>query len=362
MDIKTPSAALTDFRIEPVDSALEPQLRARIDGKAKPLGALGRLEDLAVQLGSIWHPLPPCTKHATAFIFAADHGITVEGVSLYPASVTAAMVATYLAGRAGVNALARACDVDVRVIDAGVDAELPRHPELIDARIRRGSRNATREPALTNAEARDCLARGASIVAEAIRTGTDIVAIGEMGIGNTTSAALLMHRLAPAPLADCVGAGTGLDAAGIERKLAVAERAASRSNATAALDVLAEFGGYEIAMMAGTVLGSAAHRRPVIIDGFIASAAALVAVRMQPAARGYCVFSHGSAERGHRLLLEALGAKPYLDLGLRLGEGTGAVMAVPLLRAAGGVLTEMADLSDVMAGTLQPWPADRRRN
>jgi nicotinate-nucleotide--dimethylbenzimidazole phosphoribosyltransferase len=250
----------------------------------------------------------------------------------------------------------------VRVIDAGVDAELPRHPELIDAKIRRGSRNATREPALTNAEARDCLARGASIVAEAIRTGTDIVAIGEMGIGNTTSAALLMHRLAPASLADCIGAGTGLDAAGIERKLAVAGRAASRSNATAPLDVLAEFGGYEIAMMAGAVLGSAAHRRPVIIDGFIASAAALVAVRLQPAARGYCVFSHGSAERGHRLLLEALGAKPYLDLGLRLGEGTGAVMAVPLLRAAGGMLTEMADLSDVMAGTLEPWPADRLRN
>jgi nicotinate-nucleotide--dimethylbenzimidazole phosphoribosyltransferase len=355
MDIKAPSAAVMDWRIEPVDPALEPQFRARIDGKAKPLGALGRLEDLAVQLGSIWHPLPPRTGNATAFIFAADHGITAEGVSLYPASVTAAMVATYLAGRAGVNALARACNVDVRVIDAGVDADIPHHPELIDAKIRRGSRNAVIEPALTIDEAHECLARGASIVADAIEAGTDIVAIGEMGIGNTTSAALLMHRLAPAPLADCVGAGTGLDAAGIARKLAVAERAAARSGATAPLDVLAEFGGYEIAMMAGAVLGSAMHRRPVIIDGFIASAAALVAIRLQPAARGYCVFSHGSAERGHRLLLEKLSAKPYLDLGLRLGEGTGAVMAVPLLRAAAGMLTEMADLSDVMAGTLKPW-------
>jgi nicotinate-nucleotide--dimethylbenzimidazole phosphoribosyltransferase len=359
MQTKAPSAVANDWHIEPVDPSLASQFRTRIDGKAKPLGALGRLEDLAVQLGSIWHPLSPRTKRATMFVFAADHGITAEGVSLYPASVTAAMVATYLAGRAGVNALARASDVDVEVVDAGVDADLAAHPDLIDAKVRRGTRNAVHEPAMTIQEARDCLACGASIVAEAIETGTDIVAIGEMGIGNTTSAALLLHRLGQVPLADCIGAGTGLDEAGIARKLAVAERAAARSDTTSPLEVLAEFGGYEIAMMAGAVLGSAMHKRPVIIDGFIASAAALVAVRLQPAASGYCVFSHRSAERGHDLLLQVLGANPYLDLGLRLGEGTGAVMAVPLLRAAGGILTEMADLSDVMAGTLEPWPADR---
>ncbi len=356
---KVSSAGLNDWPIEPVDQSLAPQFRARIDGKAKPLGSLGRLEDLAVQLGLIWHPLPPRAGRATIFVFAADHGITAEGVSLYPASVTTAMVSTYLAGRAGVNALARASGVDVQVIDAGVDADIPPHPGLIDAKMRRGSRNAARESALTIQEASDCLAQGASIVGAAIEAGTDIVAIGEMGIGNTTSAALLMHRLAPAPLADCIGAGAGLDAAGIARKLAVAERAAARSDVTSALDVLSEFGGYEIAMMAGAVLGSAMGRRPVIIDGFIATAAALVALRLQPAARDYCVFSHRSAERGHALLLEALGAKPYLDLGLRLGEGTGAVMAVPLLRAAAGILTEMADLSEVLAGTLESLPADR---
>jgi nicotinate-nucleotide--dimethylbenzimidazole phosphoribosyltransferase len=361
MHSKVSSAELNDWPIEPVDPSLAPELRTRIDGKAKPLGALGRLEDLAVQLGQIWHPLPPRTRRAAMFVFAADHGITAEGVSLYPASVTAAMVATYLAGRAGVNVLARASDVDVQVVDAGVDADIPAHPGLISAKARRGSRNAAREPALTHQETSDCLARGAGIVADAIKAGTDIVAIGEMGIGNTTSAALLMHRLATAPLADCIGAGTGLDADGIARKLAVAERATARSDATSPREVLAEFGGYEIAMMAGAVLGSAMHRRPVIIDGFIATVAALVAVRLQPAARGYCVFSHRSAERGHSLLLEALDGKPYLDLGLRLGEGTGAVMAVPLLRAASGILTEMADLSDVMAGTLQPWPVDREQ-
>src|ERR1700730_6947730 len=357
---KASSAELSNLQIEPTDRSLEPQFRARIDGKAKPLGSLGRLEDLAVQLGLIWHPLVPRTERAAVFLCAADHGLVAEGVSLYPASVTRAMVATYLAGRAGVNALATASGVDVQVIDAGVDADIPAHPGLIDAKIRRGKRNAARESALTAQETKGCLARGAAIVAASIDAGTDIVAIGEMGIGNTTSAALLMHRLAPAPLADCVGAGAGLDAAGVARKLAVAERAALRSDATSPLDVLTEFGGYEIAMMAGAVLGSAARRRPVIIEGFVATAAALVAVRMQPAARDYCVFSHRSAERGHTLLLEALDAKPYLDLGLRLGEGTGAVMAVPLLRAAAAILTGMADLSDVLAGKFETLPADRQ--
>jgi nicotinate-nucleotide--dimethylbenzimidazole phosphoribosyltransferase len=360
MHIKAPSAGLNDQQIEPLDQFLVSQFRALMDGKAKPLGSLGRLEDLAVQLGLIWHPLPPRTERAAVFVFAADHGITVEGVSLYPASVTRAMVATYLAGRAGVNAIAKALGVDVQVVDAGVDADIPAHPGLIDAKIRRGSRNAMRESALTSQEVSDCLARGASIVAASIDAGTDVVAIGEMGIGNTTSAALLMHRLAPAPLADCVGSGAGLDAAGVARKLAVVERVAARSDAASPLDVLAEFGGYEIAMMVGAVLGSAERRRPVIIDGFIATAAALVAVRLEPAARGYCVFSHRSAERGHSLLLEALEAKPYLDLGLRLGEGTGAVMAVPLLRAAAGILTGMADISDVLAGTLETPAADRQ--
>ncbi|WP_044416351.1 nicotinate-nucleotide--dimethylbenzimidazole phosphoribosyltransferase, partial [Rhodopseudomonas palustris] len=252
---------------------------------------------------------------------------------------------------AGINVLARATNVELCVVDAGIDSEMPARPDLIDAKIRRGSRNATREAAMTIEEARAAIAAAASIVGASIDAGTDVVAIGEMGIGNTTSAALLMHRLTSVPLADCVGAGAGLDAAGIARKLTVAQRASRRSNATAPLDVLAEFGGYDIAMMAGAVLGAAARRRPVVIDGFIAAAAALVAVRLQPAARDYCVFSHRSAERGHAALLQALDAEPYLDLGFRLGEGTGAVMAVPLIRAAVGIL-EMADLIEVLPGGL----------
>jgi nicotinate-nucleotide--dimethylbenzimidazole phosphoribosyltransferase len=350
-----------NYSIEPLDLSLEPMFRARIDGKAKPLGSLGRLEDLAVQLALIWHPHMPRTERATVFVFAADHGLTAEGVSLYPASVTGAMVATYLAGRAAVNVFAKISNVDVQVIDAGVDADIPAHPGLIDAKIRRGSRNALVETALTPREVSDCLQRGGAIVEASVEAGTDVIAIGEMGIGNTTSAALLTHRLTPTSLADCVGAGAGLDPAGVARKLAVAERVAARSEAKSPLDVLAEFGGYEIAMMTGAILGAARRRRPVIIDGFIASAAALAAIRLHPAARGFCVFSHRSAERGHALLLEALGAEPYLDLGLRLGEGTGAVLAVPLLRAAAGMSTEMADLSDVLAGTLQPLSAGPER-
>jgi len=258
------------------------------------------------------------------------------------------MVATFLAGRASVNAFAAAAGVEVRVVDAGVAADLPAHPDLIAAKIRAGTRNATREPALTRMEVDTALARGAELAASAIMAGADAIAIGEMGIGNTASAALIMHRLAPAPLDECVGAGAGQDEAGMARKRAALARAASRSAATHAHEVLSEFGGCEIVMMAGAVLGAAAQRRPILVDGFIASAAALAAIRLEGAARDYCVFAHQSAERGHARLLEAVEARPLLALGMRLGEGTGAVLAAPLLRAAARLLTDVADLSEVV--------------
>jgi nicotinate-nucleotide--dimethylbenzimidazole phosphoribosyltransferase len=192
------------------------------------------------------------------------------------------------------------------------------------------------------------LTRGSDLAASAIAAGADVIAIGEMGIGNTAAAALIMHRLAPAPLDQCVGAGAGQDEAGMARKRAALARAASRSAATQPRDVLAEFGGCEIVMMAGAVLGAAAQRRPVLVDGFIASAAALAALRLEPAASDYCVFAHQSAERGHARLLEAVGAQPLLALGMRLGEGTGAVLAAPLVRAAARLLTDVADLTEVV--------------
>lgn len=338
--------------IAPLDLELGLALRVRMDGKAKPKGSLGRIEDLAVQLAMIAHPGSPRSGDAVLLVFAGDHGLTEEAVSQYPSAVTAAMVKTYLAGGASANAFAAASQVKVRVIDAGVATELAAHSDLLDAKIRMGTANAAREPAMSMREACDALAKGCALAIAEIDAGADIIALGEMGIGNTASSALLVHRLAPAPLDDCIGIGAGQDQAGMARKRAAIQMAAARSPVTTPLDVLREFGGLEIAMMAGAVLGAASRRRPVVIDGFICSAAALVAIRLCPAARGYCVFAHRSAERGHEIVLAALDAKPLLDLGLRLGEGTGALLAVPLVRAAARLVTDVADLSDVLAGKI----------
>jgi nicotinate-nucleotide--dimethylbenzimidazole phosphoribosyltransferase len=338
--------------IAPLDQGLASALQTRIDGKAKPPGSLGRIEDLAAQLGMIRYPEEPRSDNAVLLVFAADHGLTEEGVSQYPSAVTVAMVMTYLAGRASANAFATASHVQVRVVDAGVAADLPLHTNLIAAKIRKGTANAARQAAMTPREAAEALSRGCQIAVDQILDGADIIALGEMGIGNTASSALLVHRLAPASLADCIGVGAGQDHPGMIRKRAAIEKAAARSDASEPFEVLCEFGGLEIAMMAGAVLGAASQRRPVLIDGFISSAAALVAIRLYPAARDYCIFAHRSAEKGHDILLAALEAKPLLDLGLRLGEGTGALLAVNLVRAAARLLTDVADLSDVLTGKL----------
>ena len=338
--------------IEPLDRTVERVIRARIDGKAKPPGSLGRIEDLATQLALMWHPKPPRADNATLLVFAGDHGLTAEGVSQYPPAVTPAMVRTFLAGRASANAFAVAAGVAIRVVDAGVAIDLPNHPDLTIAKVRHGTANAARQPAMTLAEAEAALSQGHRIASETIDAGADMIAIGEMGIGNSASAALLMHRLTGAPLHECVGAGAGQDEAGMTRKLAALARAAARTRVTAPLDVLAEFGGLEIAMMTGAIFGAARQRRPVVVDGFIAGAAALVAVRMRPAVQDYCVFAHRSAERGHGLLLRSINAAPLFDLGMRLGEGTGAVLAIPILRAAARLLTDVADLQEVLGGKI----------
>lgn len=338
--------------VPPLARDLDARVRAMLDGKAKPPGALGRIEELAVRLALIRGDLNPATDRARLMVFAGDHGMTRSGVSAYPAEVTRAMVATLLAGKATANAFAAAVGAEVVVVDAGVAGALEPHPMLIDAKIRPGTADASLEPAMTVAEAEQALARGADIAMQAAEEGADVLLLGEMGIGNSAAAALVMHRLAPAPLADCVGLGAGHDAGGLRRKAAVLETAARRSAATDALAVLAEFGGLEIAMMAGAVIGAAAARRPVIVDGFISTAAALTAVRLRPEALDYCLFSHASAERGHRLMLEALGVRPLLDLDLRLGEGTGALLALPLVRAAARLLSDVASLDDVLQGRL----------
>ena len=333
----------------PVDEAA---VRARLDAQARPPGSMGRIEDLAVRLALIQQRMEPRADRATLLIFAGDHGLTEDRVSRYPAEVTQAMVATLLAGKATANAFARSVGCELIVVDAGVDADLAPHPDLVDAKVRRGTRNAAREPAMTTGELELALARGAEQAGAAIDRGADILALGEMGIGNSASAALLMHRLAPAPLADCVGVGAGHDAAGLAHKLAVLTRAAERCDAAEPFEVLRQFGGLEIAMMAGAIHGAADRATPVLIDGFICTAAALVAIRLRPDARDICLFAHRSAEAGHDRMLKALGAEPLLDLGLRLGEGTGALLALPLLRAAAALLSEVASLDDVLSGRI----------
>lgn len=336
--------------VTPIDLSAAEALRAGLDAKAKPLGALGRIEDLAVRLGLIARAQPPSFDRALLLVFAGDHGMNAEGVSAYPSAVTQAMVATFLAGKASANAFASAVGAELRVVDAGVDADLSAHPALLNAKVRRGSRNAAVEPALTYNEVDIALQRGAQIARGVVEEGFEILALGEMGIGNTASAALIIHRLARAPLIHCIGRGAGHDEAGLARKIAVLERAAARSPATAPLDVLAEFGGLEIAMIVGAIIGAASAGVPVLIDGFIVSAAALAAIRLVPAVKDYCVFSHRSAEQGHGRLLAALEVEPLLSLELRLGEGTGALLALPLVRAASRLLRDVASLDDVLNG------------
>jgi nicotinate-nucleotide--dimethylbenzimidazole phosphoribosyltransferase len=322
------------------DAALASRLAAAINAKTMPPGSLGMLEDLALQLGLIQRTVQPRIEKPAMLVFAADHGIVAENVSPYPQSVTAQMVANFLAGGAAINVFARQTGCALQVVDAGVNHHFGAIAGLTDRKVAPGTRNFAREPAMSADQCGTALAHGQAL-ADALPG--NLLAFGEMGIGNTTSAAALMHKLTGLPLADCVGAGTGLDADGVRRKQAVIEAAvALHRDIAAPLDVLATFGGLEIAMMAGAMLRAAQRRMVLLIDGFIVSSALLVAARLQPAVLDYCVFAHCSGEHGHRQLLQQLGGRPLLQLGMRLGEGTGAALALPLVQAAAGFLCGMA--------------------
>ena len=327
---------------------LEAALRAALDGKAKPLGSLGRIEALAVQLGLLQQTLLPRVADPVALVFAADHGAVASGVSAFPSAVTAAMVRTYLAGRAAVNILARQAGARVLVVDAGVAADLPAHPGLVAAKVGWGTRDWAHGPAMAAADVDACLRRAAAVVDGLADRGCTALALGEMGIGNTASAALLAHKAAGLPLGPMIGRGAGLDDAGLARKrAAMAQGAARTPERLAPAEALAEYGGFEVAMLAGAILRAHERRVCVVIDGVIVTAAAIVAHGLRPECLAACVFAHRSAEPGHDAMLAHLGAMPLLDLGLRLGEGSGAALALPLLRAAAAVLSDMADLRDV---------------
>jgi nicotinate-nucleotide--dimethylbenzimidazole phosphoribosyltransferase len=335
-----------NFTISPLDTTLDRALQEAIDNKTKPRGSLGALERVALRVGRIQRTLSPRFVKPTLLVFAADHGAARAGLSAYPQDVTWQMVENYLAGGAGVNVFARQNGLSVKIVDAGVAHDFGARPGLIDAKIApAGTRSYLDGPAMTREQCAAAIETAAGIVRGLAAEGCNVLAVGEMGIGNTASAALLTHVLTGAPLADCVGRGTGLDDAGLARKRELLARALSRAqlppNADA-FDALAEFGGFEIAMMAGALLAGAECRMTLLIDGFIASSALLAAARIVPAVRDYCIFCHCSAEPGHRAQLRSLSGEPLLDLGLRLGEGSGAALAYPLVRSALAFLNEMA--------------------
>ena len=328
---------------------LRQQLQQIIDLKTKPLGALGRLETLALQLGMIQGTLTPHINQPQIRVFAADHGLTKHGTSAYPSAVTAQMVYNFLQGGAAINVLARQHNIELKVVDAGVDADFANspfkdHPQLLDCKVRHGSRDALTEPAMTAEECLTALENGMKVVENL--TG-NLLIVGEMGIGNTSAASLLLARLGNVPIADCIGRGTGLDDAGLQHKTDILTQVLQRhSEAQSPLDALAALGGLEIAMMAGALIQAASERRILLIDGFIASSALLVAERLTPGVAQYAIFAHHSVEPGHAHLLKLLNAEPLLNMGMRLGEGSGAALAYPLLQSACAIINEMASFSD----------------
>lgn len=334
------------FNITVPDQGLAAALQSKIDQKTKPLGALGQLEATAKTIGLIQQSLAPQLKQPQMLVFAGDHGAAKAGVSAFPQEVSWQMVENFLAGGAAINVFARQNGMALSVVDAGVAHDFGRRPQLIDAKVAMGTANYIEEPAMTLAQCEVAIASGAEIVRGLAAGGCNVVGFGEMGIGNTAAASLITHCLTGVSLAECIGRGTGLDDAGLARKQALLDQALTRYRSgggdDAPLAVLAEFGGFEIAMMVGAMLAAAEARMVLLIDGFIVSSAALVAARLFPALTHYCVFCHHSVEPGHAAQLRALGAKPLLDLGLRLGEGTGAALAYPLVQASLNFLNEMA--------------------
>ena len=322
------------------DPTLSDALQRRIDGKTKPLGALGQLERLMLRIGLILGSETPQLREPQLMVFAGDHGLARRGVSAYPSDVTWQMVENFLSGGAAVSVLARQHGLSLTVVDAGVAHDFAPRAGLVVAKIAAGTADSSEQPAMTTEQCADAITAGKTLLAQ--RPGNALL-LGEMGIGNTSSAALLLARLQNLPIETCTGRGTGLDDAALQRKIATLGAVLQRhAEATEPLQALAGFGGFEIAMMVGAVLQAALERRVIVVDGFIAGAAVLVAARLQPAVLERCVFAHRSMEAGHRLMLEALDAEPLLDLGLRLGEGSGAALAWPLLQSACKILSEMA--------------------
>jgi nicotinate-nucleotide--dimethylbenzimidazole phosphoribosyltransferase len=334
--------------IRPLEHGAMAAAKQHQDHLTKPAGSLGRLEELAIWMAGVTGELTPATVPRTVVVMAGDHGVASEGVSAYPSEVTPQMVMNFLGGGAAINVLARQTTARVLVVDLGVACELGQVDGLVARKVGSGTANIATGPAMSRSQALRALRVGAELAQSEIADGARMLATGEMGIGNTTPASALICALTDTPPELVVGRGTGLDDAGLAHKRTVVGRAlaSNRSALSDPVDALAAIGGYEIAGLVGLILAGAARRRPVVLDGFIAGAAALVAARIAPAARNYMLAGHLSAEQGHRVALSALDLQPLLDLDLRLGEGTGAVLAFYIIDAATRIMAEMATFSE----------------
>jgi nicotinate-nucleotide--dimethylbenzimidazole phosphoribosyltransferase len=334
--------------IPPFDVSSSSLARSRQEILTKPSGSLGLLEDLSIQLAGMTGKARPRFHRKGIIVMAADHGIAMEGVSAYPSEVTAQMVLNFLNNGAAVNVLARQAGAYVKVVDIGVSYDFHNMEGLLHRKIAFGTMNMLKGPAMTRAQAEDALQVGIDIVRSEINNGLDLVAIGEMGIGNTTASSAITAVLTGLPVEQVTGRGTGIDDAGLRKKVKVIEEAIriNQPNPQDALDVLTKVGGLEIAGLAGVIFGAAAERVPIAVDGFISGVSALVAVELVPGVRHYLIASHQSVEIGHQAIWNKLGLHPLLDLGLRLGEGTGAVLAFNLVEAAARILDEMATFDE----------------
>jgi nicotinate-nucleotide--dimethylbenzimidazole phosphoribosyltransferase len=330
--------------IRPLDRSSESAAQQRLDSLTKPQGSLGKLEELAQRIAVIQGKVPPRLGRKLLFIFAADHGITAEGVSAYPKDVTAQMTYNFLSGGAAINVFARHYGVDTEVVDVGVDHEFSAGRGLRHCKLRRGTANFARGPAMTRDEAVRAVELGIQLAQEAAAENLFLLGAGDMGIGNTSSATAIFCALTGAALTDAAGRGTGVDDATLKRKISAIQKGLdlNQPDANDPIDVLAKVGGLEIGAITGVILGAAAFHIPMVLDGFISGAAALLAQRLNPLVRDVLFASHLSAERGHQLMLDQLKLTPVLDLQMRLGEGTGACLLMGLIEAAVKIIAEMA--------------------
>lgn len=330
------------FRISVPDKAIVPALRDKIDNLTKPKGSLGLLEEIAVQLGTIQQTLSPVLRTPQNIVFAADHGIVVEGVSFSAPEVTAQQIYNFLEGGAGINLFARQHHFVLKVVDCGVNADFGRLPGLIDRKIRKSTDNYLHGPAMSMAEMETAIGIGAEMVELACQEGTNIISFGELGMANTSASSIWMSYFTGIPLRECVGAGSGLDNRGIEHKYQVLRQAMENySGDGSPADLIRWFGGFEMVAAIGGMLQAAELGMTIIVDGFIMTNCVLAASRLYPEVLEYCIFGHQGDEVGHRRVLEALGATPLLHLGLRLGEGTGAICAYPIIESAVRMINEM---------------------